>query len=196
MTRTAIPAPRSLQWSAAPTAFVAACAMLLAPAARSAQPADAPEPAVQTSTAAAPVARAPVAATRAPAPSRPAPAVGGSGAAAPATGGARAKDRVELETTQITGNRELPNVMYVVPWKKPEMGEFSGRPPKSLLDELLAPVDREVFQRQNRYYTALRPDTAAGQRAGGTAEGPAPRGEGKGEGVPAAPAGRNAVDER
>jgi hypothetical protein len=70
-------------------------------------------------------------------------------------------DRVELENTQITGNRELPKVMYVVPWKKPDLGEFAGRPPKSLLDELLTPVDRDVFKRQNRYFAALQPDAAA-----------------------------------
>lgn len=70
----------------------------------------------------------------------------------------RAQDRLELETTQITGNRELPRVMYVVPWKRPDLGDLAGRPANSLLDEVLAPVDRDVFVRQNRYYDALRPD--------------------------------------
>lgn len=70
-------------------------------------------------------------------------------------------DHIDLGATQVTGNRELPNVMYVVPWKRPDLGEFAGRPPKSLLDELLAPVDREVFRRQNRYFAALHPDAAA-----------------------------------
>lgn len=86
-------------------------------------------------------------------------------AAAPRAG-THAQDRIELEATQITGNRELPNVMYVVPWKKPDLGDFAGRPPKSLLDELLAPVDREVFQRQNRYFAALQPDAAASTAPG------------------------------
>ena len=72
----------------------------------------------------------------------------------------KAHDQIELDATQITGNRELPNVMYVVPWKKPDLGDFAGRPPKSLLDEVLAPVDRDVFRRQNRYFAALHPDTA------------------------------------
>jgi len=72
-----------------------------------------------------------------------------------------ATDRVELDTTQITGNRELPRVLYVVPWKRPDLGDPSGKPPRSLLDEVLAPVDRDVFQRQNRYHDALQPDTAA-----------------------------------
>jgi hypothetical protein len=72
-----------------------------------------------------------------------------------------ATERVELGTTQITGNRELPRVLYVVPWKRPDLGESSGKPVKSLLDEVLAPVDRDVFRRQNRYHDALQPDAAA-----------------------------------
>jgi hypothetical protein len=86
-------------------------------------------------------------------------------AAAPA-----AAAHVELDTTQITGNRELPRVMYVVPWKKADLGELAGKPTKSLLDEVLAPVDRDVFRRQVRYHEALQPDTAApaqAQAAGG-----------------------------
>lgn len=65
---------------------------------------------------------------------------------------------VELDPTQITGNRELPKVMYVVPWKRPSLGDYPGQPPNSLLDEVLSPVDRDVFRRQNRYFEALQPD--------------------------------------
>jgi hypothetical protein len=79
---------------------------------------------------------------------------------------AAAAAHVELDTTQITGNRELPRVLYVVPWKKADLGELSGKPTKSLLDEVLAPVDRDVFRRQNRYHEALQPDTAAPAKAG------------------------------
>lgn len=121
-----------------------------------------PEPAVRTSPVAAP------ASVPAPAPV-PAPAAAPAAArpvAAPRASGTHAQDRIELEATQITGNRELPNVMYVVPWKRPDLGDFAGRPPKSLLDELLAPVDREVFQRQNRYFAALQPDAAASTAPG------------------------------
>jgi hypothetical protein len=73
--------------------------------------------------------------------------------AAPRTG--KPSDRIELDTTQISGNRELPKVMYVVPWRRADPGEFSGRPLNSLLDEALTPVDRDVFRRQNRYYAEL-----------------------------------------
>lgn len=68
-------------------------------------------------------------------------------------------DRLELDATQITGNRELPKVLYIVPWKRPDLGDLMGRPANSLLDEVLEPVDRDVFKRQNRYYQALQPDT-------------------------------------
>ena len=74
--------------------------------------------------------------------------------------GQRVMDRLELEATQITGNRELPKVLYIVPWKRSDLGDLVGRPVNSLLDEVLAPVDRDVFKRENRYYTALQPGQA------------------------------------
>jgi hypothetical protein len=62
-----------------------------------------------------------------------------------------AQDRADIERTQIIGNRELPKVLYIVPWKKPLPGDLSGRPTASVLDEALAAVDRDVFRRQLRY---------------------------------------------
>jgi hypothetical protein len=86
----------------------------------------------------------------------------------PSANAPSAQDRLELETTQITGNRELPRVLYVVPWKRPDLGDLAGRPANSLLDEVLAPVDRDVFRRQNRYYEALKPDSASGAKVNRT----------------------------
>jgi hypothetical protein len=63
-----------------------------------------------------------------------------------------AEDRIDLEGTTITGNRELPKVLYIVPWKRTLSGELVGKPVTSLLDEVLAPVDRDVFRRQVEYY--------------------------------------------
>ncbi|HEY2419070.1 MAG TPA: hypothetical protein VGH84_14195 [Steroidobacteraceae bacterium] len=80
--------------------------------------------------------------------------------ATPARAGSKTEDRIQLDTTQISGNRELPKVMYVVPWRKADLGEFAGRPPNSLLDEALTPVDRDVFRRQNHYYAALQAGAA------------------------------------
>jgi len=71
-----------------------------------------------------------------------------------------AQDRADIERTQIIGNRELPKVLYIVPWKKPLQGDLSGRPPGGVLDEVLAPVDRDVFRRQVRYDAMTAPAAA------------------------------------
>lgn len=65
--------------------------------------------------------------------------------------GVLAQDRADIDRTQIIGNRELPKVLYIVPWKKPVPGQLSGKPVASVLDEALAPIDREVFRRQVDY---------------------------------------------
>ena len=125
---------------------------------------DSMEPGVNTS--------APSSAPPAPQAATPAPAATGTTAAKPAankpaaaapTAGRKstAKDRLDLDSTQITGNRELPKVLYIVPWRNAELGDLVGRPVNSLLDEVLEPVDRDVFRRQNRYFEALQSNEAA-----------------------------------
>ena len=115
-------------------------------------------------------------AARSPGASKPAGSATAQGAASTATGAStqntpasaansnqagkpkgKALDRLELDTTQITGNRELPKVLYIVPWKRSDLGDLVGKPVNSLLDEVLTPVDRDVFKRENRYYRALTP---------------------------------------
>ena len=52
-----------------------------------------------------------------------------------------------------------------------------GKPVNSLLDEVLAPVDRDVFKRENRYYRALMPENGAAAGAGaGASSNAAPSG--------------------
>jgi hypothetical protein len=110
--------------------------------------------------------------------SKPAPTTGATATTAsaaasappkPGAPGGKAHDSLQLDTTQITGNRELPKVLYIVPWKRSDLGDLVGKPVNSLLDEVLTPVDRDVFKRQNRYYDALKPDNA--NQAPGTAAG-------------------------
>jgi len=97
------------------------------------------------------------------------------------TAAAGGVDSIELSTTEISGNRELPKLMYVVPWRRDQLGKFVGRPPNSLVDQALRPVDRAVFERQNRYYAALQAavQSARSQRAtaGAAAAAPAPKDE-------------------
>lgn len=76
-------------------------------------------------------------------------------AEAPEAGQPRAPERLELDAAAIRGNQELPRVLYILPWKDPGMAELAGRPVNSLVEEVLAPVDREVFNRQTRYFDQL-----------------------------------------
>jgi hypothetical protein len=163
-------------WGIAPAQQSAAPA---APATSPAAPAralprpDELEPGVNTTPAAAPAApESPPARETAPAIESPAAAdtaAPGAAARKAATGtktAARDKpERLELETTDITGNRELPKVLYIVPWKRSDLGDLAGKPVNSLVDEVLQPLDRDVFQRENRYYDGLKPDQAGGKAA-------------------------------
>ena len=74
--------------------------------------------------------------------------------------GKTAIDHLELGTATVTGDREQPKVMYIVPWKKSDIGDLSGKPMNSLLDEALAPVDRDEFKRQVVYYRAVKADAS------------------------------------
>ena len=143
------------------------CALLLLAGAAIAQtpppakPADSMEPGVNTSApasapTAAPTQAPPSATPRANAPATPATANKPAGARK-----GNAKDTLDLDSTQITGSQELPKVLYIVPWRGAELGDLVGRPVNSLLDEVLEPVDRDVFRRQNRYFEALQPNEAA-----------------------------------
>lgn len=74
------------------------------------------------------------------------------------TGAGGVMDEMDLGRAEITGNLELPKVMYIVPWKKSDPGDLMGRPVNTLLDEVLAPLDREEFIRQVNYYDDLYGD--------------------------------------
>jgi hypothetical protein len=96
-------------------------------------------------------------------PSRPA-AAAGELERNPRSGGVLA-----LGATDITGNKELPKVMAIVPWKDSPGAGGVVKPTDSLMDEVLAPVDRGVFQRQVRYYQQLNgsgPRAAAASGSG------------------------------
>jgi hypothetical protein len=137
---------------------IAACllALVAASAARAADP-----PATPPRTAPKQTSQAAAAASR-----EAQPAVKTSPSAAQPQGARRVQnDRLELDTSVVTGNRELPKVLYIVPWKKADIGELPAQPFNTLLDEVLTPVDRDVFRREVTYYDAV----AAGAPAGGAA---------------------------
>jgi hypothetical protein len=79
---------------------------------------------------------------------------------ASAAQGTRAYDRLQLDSTAITGNRELPKVMSIVPWKAAEPPGGPDRPMGSLIEEVLAPVDRDEFKREVTYFRDLTSQSA------------------------------------
>ncbi len=137
--------------------------------------AEAGEPRADTSVSPAPTATA---APEAPAAAKPAdshtqhapPAVSRAPASGPK---APAVDRLELGAATVTGDREQPKVMYIVPWKKSDIGDLSGKPMNSLLDEALAPIDRDEFKREVIYYQAVKSDASQN----GASRQPAKQGE-------------------
>ncbi|GMR16035.1 MAG: hypothetical protein BMS9Abin31_0336 [Gammaproteobacteria bacterium] len=63
-----------------------------------------------------------------------------------------AEDRINLKGISIIGNKELPKMLYIVPWKNSELPDMNAPPIERLIDEALAPVDRDSFKRKIRYY--------------------------------------------
>lgn len=140
-------------WAIAPMAYAQS---------PSAQPADAREGAIaRPSAQPAASARQHAAHPSRHAPSRDVPRPGG-GKEAKASGKARGSAPADkgdgvlsLGATDITGNKELPKVMVIVPWKPSTGADQMVKPTDSLMDEVLGPVDRSMFQRQIRYYGQL-----------------------------------------
>ena len=78
-----------------------------------------------------------------------------------AAGAAPGEDRIELETQSIRGAKELPKVIYIVPWKNSRLGGLMGAGGGGSFAESLQPLDPEVFGLQVRYYGELEAGGAA-----------------------------------
>ena len=66
-----------------------------------------------------------------------------------------AEDRLKLDRTSIKGSRELPKVLYIVPWKSARLGSLSVSAGSESLDTEMEALDRDVFRRQVQYYGML-----------------------------------------
>src|SRR5512146_386695 len=89
---------------------------------------------------------------------------GATNTARRSTGAGKPAGVLALGATDITGNKELPKVMVIVPWKDSLGADGVVKPTDSLLDQVLQPVDRGEFQRQIHYYGQLN---AGAQRKAG-----------------------------
>ena len=69
---------------------------------------------------------------------------------------AQAQEEIDLEGARIFGNKDLPNITYIVPWKDEQVDMVDVQPVGNLFDEALAPIDRDVFLREVEYYDLLQ----------------------------------------
>ena len=76
------------------------------------------------------------------------------------SGHSLAADRLELDDTSIIGSRELPKVLYIVPWKKSRIGTLAGVSEKGSFKESMTALDRDVFLRELKYYSVLNDSDA------------------------------------
>ena len=60
-----------------------------------------------------------------------------------------------MEGTEITGNKELPKVLYIVPWKTIERFDIESPPVDSIMEQKLEPIDRASFKRSIHYHDAI-----------------------------------------
>ena len=68
---------------------------------------------------------------------------------------AYAEDRIELDGTSIKGSRELPKVLYIVPWKSARLVSLSVSAGSKSFNTEMEALDRDVFRRQVQYYGIL-----------------------------------------
>ncbi len=64
----------------------------------------------------------------------------------------QAETRIEMQGTAVIGNQELPKILYIVPWKKSDLPNMQRPPIAQLINEVLAPLDREEFRREIYYH--------------------------------------------
>jgi hypothetical protein len=70
-----------------------------------------------------------------------------------------AEERIDMQGLSITGNKELPNVLYILPWKSADLPDMQEPPLATLIDAALQPVDRQSILREELYYKIINTDT-------------------------------------
>lgn len=69
----------------------------------------------------------------------------------------------ELSGMSVLGNNETPKALYIVPWKGSELGAAADLR-TGLLNDAMAPVDKEVFMRELQFYQVSTNQQANGRR--------------------------------
>jgi len=67
-----------------------------------------------------------------------------------------ADERIDMEAMSIIGNKELPNVLYILPWKQAELPGMVELPLSSLINDALQPIDRQTMLRRQYYKQIIK----------------------------------------
>ncbi len=68
-----------------------------------------------------------------------------------------AQQKIEMQGTAIIGNKELPRILYIIPWKSDQPVALTAPPFHSVLDEPFKTVERNRFRRKLEFYQSLYP---------------------------------------
>ena len=73
-------------------------------------------------------------------------------------GATQAQAKIVIEEAvlgmNVSGNKELPNMLYIIPWKETR-SPLTEPSVTRLVDEIYATLDPEVFTRQSQFYAQL-----------------------------------------
>ena len=67
-----------------------------------------------------------------------------------------AEERIDMDAMSIIGNKELPNVLYILPWKQANLPEMVELPLSSLINDALQPLDRQTILRRQYYKQVIK----------------------------------------
>ena len=67
-----------------------------------------------------------------------------------------AEEKIDMDAMSIIGNKELPNVLYILPWKQAELPGMVELPLSSLISDALQPIDRQTMLRRQYYKEIIR----------------------------------------
>ena len=62
-----------------------------------------------------------------------------------------AEERINMDAMSIIGNKELPNILYILPWKHSDLPDMVELPLSGLINDALKPIDRKTILRQQHY---------------------------------------------
>jgi hypothetical protein len=67
-----------------------------------------------------------------------------------------AEEKINMDAMSIIGNKELPNILYILPWKQAELPGMVELPLSSLITDALQPIDRQTMLRRQYYKQVIK----------------------------------------